>query len=180
MKVIKRPCLRPSTGARPQQFKSRAFHPITSHNEDLYTDLHPALRHRLIRSGSTDAGESSPILLQLSPQNSRVVSHVKSLLHQPYRNPAPLTLFLFSYFTKRDIEPIEPVTPAISVRSPDTDLHTRSVPLHIQWCLPGSTIYLNPVYVGQQALGIAASVVEAMVLEALEHVDQYLHTHGEG
>ncbi len=32
----------------------------------------------------------------------------------------------------------------------------------------------------QQALGIAASVVEAMVLEALEHVDQYIHTHGEG
>ena len=148
MKVTKRPLPPPANWSKAQQFKSRAFHPITSHNEDLYTDLHPALRHRLIRSGSTDAGETSPILLQLSPQNSRVVSHVNSLFHHPYRNPVPLTLVLISYFTKRDIEP---VTPAISVRSPDTDLHTRSVPLHIQWCLPGSTIYVNPVYVGQQA-----------------------------
>ena len=34
--------------------------------------------------------------------------------------------------------------------------------------------------VGQQALGIAASVVEGLVLEALEAVDAYIHAHGEG
>jgi len=73
-----------------------------------------------------------------------------------------------------------PISTAIEVRDPNTDLQPRSVPTHIQWCAIESTIYVNPVLVGQEAVGIAASVVEGLVLTALEAVDAYIHTHGAG
>ena len=86
------------------------------------------------------------------------------------------------YLAKRDLTSpadLGPVAADVAVR--DNSLEARSVPTHIYWCLPGSTIYVNPVQVGAlAAFPITRTIIEEMVLSALEAVDAYIHTHGPG
>ena len=99
-----------------------------------------------------------------------------------FEESASLTCTHSSYLAKRDLtSPADagPVAADIAVRN--SALEARAVPTHIQWCLPGSTIYVNPVQIGAIAsTTITKTIIEELVLSTLEAVDAYIHTHGPG